>query len=217
MTTFSDEDLSLALLRLVRAAQPVSRADIARRFGVHRSTVTDLVRPLLAEGLLRETDAAATGGETRMGRPATGLEFTDEVYCIGYHLGVRHSHAGAVTVGGRLLAEASFNTPRDKRVAVRLIRSAVEDLRASVKGRKLVSVGVSVPGPTCAARRVLLYAPHLGWRDVSGAGGPSGPPPRGRGRGGGGGRAVFPPGPRRALPRPPRPPRRARHRRERRE
>jgi predicted NBD/HSP70 family sugar kinase len=170
MTTFSDEDLSLALLRLVRAAQPVSRADIARRFGVHRSTVTDLVRPLLAEGLLRETDAAATGGETRMGRPATGLEFTDEVYCIGYHLGVRHSHAGAVTVGGRLLAEASFNTPRDKRAALRLIRSAVEDLRASVRGRKLVSVGVSVPGPTCAARRVLLYAPHLGWRDVSVAG-----------------------------------------------
>jgi predicted NBD/HSP70 family sugar kinase len=167
MTTISDDDMTLALLRLVRAAQPVSRADIARHFGVHRSTVTDIVKPLLSEGLLRETEAAAVSGETRMGRPATGLEFTDEVYCIGFSLGVRRSRAGAVTVGGRLLAEASFNTPHDRRVALRLMRSAVAELRAGVKGRKLVSVGVSVPGPTCAARRVLLCAPHLGWRDVS--------------------------------------------------
>ena len=43
MTTISDDDMSLALLRLVRAAQPISRADIARRFGVYRSTVTDIV------------------------------------------------------------------------------------------------------------------------------------------------------------------------------
>ncbi len=59
MTTFSEDDMSLALLRLVRAARPVSRADIARRFGVHRSTVTDIVKPLLAEGLLRETEVTA--------------------------------------------------------------------------------------------------------------------------------------------------------------
>lgn len=161
------DEISLALLRLVRVSRFVSRADIARRFGVHRSTVTDLVRPLLAEGLLRETETAAAAGETRMGRPATGLKFTDELYCIGFSLGVRQSHAGAVTVGGRLLAETSFDTPRDKMVALRLMRSAVADLRAGVRGRKLVSVGVSVPGPTSADRRVLLCAPHLGWRDVS--------------------------------------------------
>src|ERR1700749_990316 len=166
MTTIGDDGMSLALLRLVRAAQPVSRADIARRVGVPRSRVTDLVKPLLAEGILRETEAAASPAETRMGRPATGLEFTDEVYCIGFSLGVRQRHAGVVTVGGRLRAESSFDTPRDRRVALRLMRSAVADLRAGVRGRKLVSVGVSVPGPTCAERRVLLCAPHLGWRDV---------------------------------------------------
>jgi predicted NBD/HSP70 family sugar kinase len=170
MTNNGDDDTSLALLRLLRAAQPVSRADIARRLGVHRSTVTDLVRPLLAEGLLRERMTAAAAGEARMGRPAAGLLFTDELYCVGLSLGVRRSHAGAATVGGRLLASVSFNTPRDKRVALRLIRSTVADLRASVRGRKLVSVGVSAPGPVCAAGRVLLCAPHLGWRDVGVAG-----------------------------------------------
>jgi predicted NBD/HSP70 family sugar kinase len=32
--------------------------------------------------------------------------------------------------------------------------------------RSLVCIGVSVPGPTDAGRKELLFAPHLGWRDV---------------------------------------------------
>src|SRR5258707_15721388 len=32
--------------------------------------------------------------------------------------------------------------------------------------RGLRSIGVSFPGPTDAERRSLLFAPHLGWRNV---------------------------------------------------
>lgn len=165
-------DTAVALLRLVRVAQPVSRADIARRLGVHRSTVTEIVKPLLGQGLLRETDLADAdcSSASRIGRPATGIEFTDDRYFIGLNLGVRQSRAGAVTIGGQLLAESTFDTPRDAGEALRLMRAAVADLRFRVKGRSLFSVGVSVPGPTCAARRRLLYAPHLGWRDLDVAG-----------------------------------------------
>lgn len=175
MTTIRVETLpgetAVSLLRLVRAAQPVSRADIARRLGLHRSSVTNAVKPLLAEGVLRETAThEAAPGATRMGRPGTGIELTDERYFVGLNLGVRQSHAGAVTVGGRVLAESTFDTPRDAEDALRLMRSTVADMRARVRGRTLFSVGVSVPGPTCAERRRLLYAPHLGWRDVDVAG-----------------------------------------------
>jgi glucokinase len=95
-----------------------------------------------------------------------GLELTGERYFIGLNLGVRQSHAGAVTAGGRLLAEATFDTPGGAEEALRLMRSTVADLRSRVRGKVLYSLGVSVPGPTCAERRRLLYAPHLGWRDV---------------------------------------------------
>lgn len=160
-------ETALALLRLVRAAQPVSRADLARRLGVHRSSVTGAVKPLIAEGVLRETALPSKeAGKIRMGRPGTGLELTDGRYFIGLNLGVRQSQAGAVTAGGRLLAEATFDTPGDAEEALRLMRSAVADLRSRVRGKTLYSVGVSVPGPTCAERRRLLYAPHLGWRDL---------------------------------------------------
>ena len=160
-------ETTLALLRLVRAAQPVSRADLARRLGVHRSSVTSAVKPLIAEGVLRETATASKeAGKIRIGRPGTGLELTGERYFIGLNLGVRQSHAGAITAGGRLLAEATFDTPGGAEEALRLMRSTVADLRSRVRGKALYSVGVSVPGPTCAERRRLLYAPHLGWRDI---------------------------------------------------
>src|ERR1700754_2511595 len=160
-------ETTLALLRLVRAAQPVSRADLARRLGLHRSSVTSAVKPLIAEGVLRETATPSKeAGKIRMGRPGTGLELTDERYFIGVNLGVRQSHAGAITAGGGLLAQAVFDTPRDAEEALRLMRSTVADLRSRVREKVLYSVGVSVPGPTCAERRRLLYAPHLNWRDV---------------------------------------------------
>jgi predicted NBD/HSP70 family sugar kinase len=164
-------ETTLALLRLVRAAQPVSRASLARRLGVHRSSVTSAVKPLIAEGVLRETSIRSLeAGRARMGRPGTGLELTDERYFIGLNLGVRQSHAGAFTATGHMLTEAAFDTPRDADEALRLMHATVADLRSRVRGKILYSVGVSVPGPTCAEHRRLLYAPHLGWRDVDVAG-----------------------------------------------
>ena len=42
------------LLKLLRATQPISRIELARRLGVNRSTVTDLFKPLIAASIVRE-------------------------------------------------------------------------------------------------------------------------------------------------------------------
>jgi DNA-binding MarR family transcriptional regulator len=38
------------LLRLVRAGQPISRIELARRLDINRSTVTDIFKPLISDG-----------------------------------------------------------------------------------------------------------------------------------------------------------------------
>src|SRR5437879_3706401 len=48
----ASHETTRAMLRMVRAAQPISRADLARRLEVHRSTITEMVKPLIASGLL---------------------------------------------------------------------------------------------------------------------------------------------------------------------
>jgi predicted NBD/HSP70 family sugar kinase/plasmid maintenance system antidote protein VapI len=157
------------LLRLVHAAQPISRAELARRLGVNRSTVTDAFKPLIAAGLVREGPLPQGAGVgSHLGRPPTGLSFNGEHdFFVGVSLGVRRSQVGLTTLLGEIIAEEEFVTPAEPAAALALIRASIERLRARAGARALRMIGVSVPGPTCAQRARLLYAPHLGWRDVA--------------------------------------------------
>jgi predicted NBD/HSP70 family sugar kinase len=157
------------LLRLVYAAQPISRAELARRSGVNRGTVTETFKPLVAAGLVREgPPPQPPGAGPGQGRPAVGLSFDGgRCFFVGVNLGVRRSHVGLATLSGEALAEEEFDTPCEPGDALSLIRASVARLSARARGRELKMVGVSVPGPTDARRERLLYAPHLGWRDVA--------------------------------------------------
>jgi predicted NBD/HSP70 family sugar kinase/transcriptional regulator with XRE-family HTH domain len=158
-------DTARTMLRIVRAAQPISRVDLARRLEVNRSTVTELVTPLIASGVLRE--AAPAEAAHRRGRPPIGLTLrSNRSLVIGVNIGVRRTQVGAATTNGRMLDEESFDTPSDPNIALKQISSVIGRLRASMPERSLISIGVSVPGPTDAGRKKLLFAPHLGWRDV---------------------------------------------------
>src|SRR2546423_4694940 len=157
----ASHETTRAMLRMVRAAQPISRADLARRLDVHRSTITEMVKPLLASGLLRE--AAPEPIRARVGRPPIGLSLREEsTFFIGVNIGVRRSQVGAALVDGQMLGEESFDTPSDSDTALSHVRASVERLRAALPDRTISAIGVSVPGPTDAERTRLLFAPHLG-------------------------------------------------------
>jgi predicted NBD/HSP70 family sugar kinase/plasmid maintenance system antidote protein VapI len=165
ITTLSG-DTARTMLRIVRAAQPISRADLARRLEVNRSTVTEIVKPLIASGVLREAapEKVVAG---RLGRPPIGLSLSgDRSLFIGVNIGVRRTQVGAATTDGQLLDEESFDTVSDSNATLTRVHSIVERLHASMPERSLVCIGVSVPGPTDALRKELLFAPHLGWRGV---------------------------------------------------
>ncbi|MDQ2746338.1 MAG: ROK family transcriptional regulator [Acidobacteriota bacterium] len=156
------------LLRMLRAAQPLSRVEIARRLNVNRRTITDITKPMISSGLLREDAIESPEVARSQGRPPIGLSFVDsQDFFVGLNLGVRHSQVGLTTLGGEILAEEEFVTPPDAAAALHKARENIEDLCAGIEGRTLRTIGVSVPGPVDALRRKLLYAPHLDWRDVN--------------------------------------------------
>lgn len=154
------------LLRLLRAGQPVSRIELARRAGVNRSTVTDTFKPLISSNLVREESLGLT---TRaQGRPPVGLIFNnDDEIVAGVSLGVRLSQVGLMTLSGQSLGEIEFETPQNPNEALKLLRDNLIKLTAKFPERKLKVIGVSVPGVVDAERRKLLYAPHLDWSDVN--------------------------------------------------
>lgn len=151
------------LLRLIRAAQPITRTEIATRLEIDKSTVTDNVKPLIDAGILRE-DTLDSGGH---GRKPRVLSFAgDRHYFIGVNLGVRRSQVGITTLTGEISDELDFETPKDVNAALGMVKDRIENIIAANPGNVLKTIGVSVPGMTDTDRSALIYAPNLDWRSV---------------------------------------------------
>ena len=151
------------LLRLIRAAQPITRTEIAQRLEIDKSTVTENVKPLIAAGILREETLEVSG----QGRKPRVLSFVDDRdYFIGVNLGVRTSQVGMTTLKGEISDEDDFTTPPDAEAALKMTRERIDDLIAANAGKICRVIGVSIPGLTDAERRRLIYAPNLEWHDI---------------------------------------------------
>jgi transcriptional regulator with XRE-family HTH domain len=140
---------SRTILRLLRAAQPIPRVEIARRLGLNRSTVTEVVKPILAEGILREGQEAVPAGVARTsGRPPVGLSFGDlKEFFVGVSVWVKHTTVGLATLAGESFGEEEFETPSEPQEALALMRASVRRL--------------------CAKRLLNFLSPGGATRDVS--------------------------------------------------
>ena len=88
------------LLRMLWAAQPISRIELARTININRSTATEIFKPLINSGIIVEKPLKSSGAAASVGRPPIGLAFDDSRdFMIGVNLGVRHSQIGATTLG----------------------------------------------------------------------------------------------------------------------
>jgi predicted NBD/HSP70 family sugar kinase len=157
-------DTTRAILRIIRAAQPISRVELARRLDVKRSTITSIIKPLLSSGAIQETEIE--NGHSPNNKPSTVLSLVAKQYFIGINIGVRRTQVGIATIDEQMLAEESFDTPVDAESTMSRLRSIIDTLIKKFSHSTPAIIGVSVPGPTNSERTCLLYAPHLGWRDI---------------------------------------------------
>ena len=154
------------VLNLVRAHQPISRADLARTMGVSRGAVTLIVNDLLREGLVVE---GATG-ETMRGRKPTFL-YIDSGRRAVVAVDVRASKTFlqlADLSGQPISGVVSIPTPREPKAFVDALAERVKSLRA--EDREITAIqglGVVVPGMVERSTMQVLHAPTLGWRNVN--------------------------------------------------
>lgn len=154
---------ALVLQTLFTAGQQ-SRADLARRTGLTRVTVSDLVGELIAEGLIVETGQR---DGTRPGKPATLLDIGRSAFqVVGIDLSDHSVFRGAVLdLAGTILARAEV--PLAGRVGDGALATvfALADELVSLSNRPILGIGVGSPG-VVDPDGVVLGAPNLGWVDV---------------------------------------------------
>ncbi|MBD3401388.1 ROK family protein [candidate division GN15 bacterium] len=136
------------VLQLIWQEHQISRAEIARRTEMSRSTVSEIVDSLLKAGLVAEVGA----GPSRGGRRPIVLEFQDEARVIlGVDIGATHVSVVLTDLRGRELVW------REKRHPVRsdpqgtrlLVMDLCDECLVAWKRspKRLLSIGVAVPSP----------------------------------------------------------------------
>lgn len=158
----------MALLRLLRREPGLSRAELAERSGLTRSTVSLLAKELIAEGWLVEASASITGAPGRRPTPL-GLD-GQRLVLIGAELGPDAICAVSTSIRGEVIeTRLAGLRSTDAGEACHQLAEMVTELstRATRDGAVLLGIGVGLPGAVDKRSGLLELAPNIGWRDVA--------------------------------------------------
>jgi predicted NBD/HSP70 family sugar kinase len=149
------------VLELVRAHQPVGRAELARFSGLQPSTVSAIVEQLLREKWITEGAVA----KRPRGRRPTMLALNDELVILVADLRPGLAILAVVDLNGRFLARESVPLASTAERATAKIAEAMEAMRAQFPDKTFEGVGISVPGRVNPENQRILLAPNLHWAD----------------------------------------------------
>lgn len=154
---------SRIMLNLVREHQPLSRADLMRRSGLQRSTISVITEQLIAERWLRE---GAVGRGLR-GRRPTFLHLNENRAGIfGINIQPGTTDIALANLSGHFLAQESIPTPKSSDKFVKQVSQRVRELRMEFPQMAYEGVGVSLPGRVDLSSQKFVFAPNLGWRNM---------------------------------------------------
>jgi predicted NBD/HSP70 family sugar kinase len=156
------------VLSLIRQEGSISRAELARRSNLSRSTVSSIIAALLASDLVRETGT----GDSHGGRRPIMIEFNyQSSFVVGIELGNTTLTVLLTDLAATVLRRAQ--RPLAITAGPEICIPQVIDLfnttlaAANVPYGKIVGVGVGVPGPLAFASGRPIRPPAMpGWHDV---------------------------------------------------
>lgn len=157
------------VLDAIRAHGEVSRVELAEKTGLTAQTMSNIVRGLIADGLVTEDGhAPSTGGKRRV-----LLRVIPDAYCaVGLHLdperitGVLLDLAGGV----RLRSQRRVPSGSSPSAVTGALTCTFHQLvrRSGIDASRVLGAGLAVPGPLDAAHRHVLGPPNLdGWAEVA--------------------------------------------------
>ncbi|MGW1273919.1 ROK family protein [Streptomyces sp. NPDC002491] len=155
------------LLRHVHIGGSVSRAVLADRMGLNRSTILGLVSELASVDLVREELPRDTG---KAGRPSLVVRpESDRVYVLAFDVGVDRLTAARIGLGGVFLDRKESRTHSDRRGAREMAEVLAGLARHMVdtapEATVCVGVGAAVRGLVRQPDGLVRAAPYIDWHD----------------------------------------------------
>jgi predicted NBD/HSP70 family sugar kinase len=157
----------MALVRLVKAEPGLSRVDLANRTSLTKTTVGMLVQELIDEGWLHQNAPAEGQGVGRRPLPLT-LD-RDRIALVGAEIGVDYLNVVSCNLQGELFQSKCIPYHhRDVTRSLKTLASMLAHARADLvaEGRRVLGIGVGVPGMVDLNDGTLRFAPNIGWHGV---------------------------------------------------
>jgi predicted NBD/HSP70 family sugar kinase len=165
----------LRVIDALRDEGLISRAEIARRTGLSRSTVSSLVSELQADGLVVERPEPAAAHGDQGGRPPILLSFDASAgVAVGIDFDHHHVRVAVSDLSSRILAEREQQLDTDHAAhegldaAAALVSELLEE--TGVDEARVIGAGMCLPGPVHRPTGVVGSTAILpGWVGVAAA------------------------------------------------
>jgi predicted NBD/HSP70 family sugar kinase/biotin operon repressor len=163
------------VLDLLRANGSLSQADIARKTGLSRTTISTLVSELRSMGVIVEAEPGHASASAQGGRPPTMIALDDSAgAALGIDFGHGHVRVAVANLAHTILSEryAELNVAgepeRSLDVATVLVQEVLDE--AQVERSRLIGAGMGLPGPIDQARGAVASTAILpAWRLIHAA------------------------------------------------
>ncbi len=152
------------VLKTIYDQGPVSRADVARATHLARTTVSNVVTALMAEGLVLEVGQRLL----ERGKPATLLRVNDDAgHIIGVDLSGSDFNGIIADLRGNVIQRRHVSLSNlTGEAALHRVYDLLDDLIAAANGAALLGIGVGAPGVVDAFQGVVRQSGRLQWLNM---------------------------------------------------
>ena len=155
------------ILNKIRTSEPISRAQIAKDTKLTPPTVSSIVKELIEQELVRESDL----GESKGGRKPTMLHINNNAfYVVGVDAGPETVECILADLSGKIVERVSskLNIPITNGQFIRILKENIHKILHTSKPYhdKILGIGVAMHGVVDIETGTSLVAPNLDLRNI---------------------------------------------------
>lgn len=155
------------ILNKIRTSEPISRAQIAKETTLTPPTVSSIVKELIAQGIVRESELGASQG----GRKPTMLLIDQTAfYVIGVDAGPESVACILTDLSGEVIERTTSKIykPIKNEQFIAIMKESIHQVMrsSSVSKEKMIGIGVAMHGVVDVEAGTSLVAPNLGLTNI---------------------------------------------------
>lgn len=153
------------VLDVIRRYGPINRYEIAKKTSLSPATVTNITDRLIKIGFISETPSPIS----KRGRKPINLALSNRTHLsVGIEIDSRHITGVVIGLNGDVMKseriEIEKSVPED---IFKEVISVYSSLIRDLDKKRIIGLGIGIPGLIDPKNRKVIFSAVLGWRDVS--------------------------------------------------